>query len=29
MPIIVPPGWRLKGWYTDSQGRIRPILERV
>lgn len=29
MPFIVPPGWKLKGFYTDKQGRIRPILVRV
>lgn len=29
MAIVVPPGWRLKGFYTDKQGRIRPILVRV
>lgn len=29
MAVIVPPGWKLKGFYTDKQGRIRPILVRV
>jgi hypothetical protein len=25
----VPSGWKLKGFYTDKQGRIRPILVRI
>lgn len=27
--IAIPPGWKLKGFYTDKQGRVRPILVRI
>ena len=29
MMVKVPPGWYLKGFYRDQQGRIRPILARI
>lgn len=29
MAVVIPPGYYLKGFYTDKQGRVRPIVVRI